>query len=312
MIYKRCINIVLNAYICKKYLRMQLLIFIIFYPILWFISLLPFRILYFFSDCTYVLVYRIIGYRKDTVRKNLLIALPHLSEKERRIIEKKFYHHFVDGFFEMIKTRTISDKELYKRFKFTNLEVYQNMEKQGKSIALLCAHYSSYEWLVSMNKHISFKGIGIYKKLRNKYFDKLIRDIRSKFNADLVDTKETINVIVANERKGLKGVYGFAADQSPKLSKAYHWGEFFGVKVPVHTGAEMIAKRMNMNVIFVKGRKIKRGYFEATFVEMVDNPKEVPNYQITDMFLKMVEEQILEAPEYYLWTHKRWKYAAKE
>ena len=308
---KCCINIVRNAYICKNTFRMQLLIFIILYPILWLISMLPFRVLYFFSDCTYILIYRIIGYRKKTVRENLLIALPHLSQEERRLIEKKFFHHFVDGFFEMIKTMNISDKELYARFKFTNLEVYQNMEKQGKSIAILCAHYSSYEWLVSMNKHISFKGFGIYKKLKNKYFDKLIRDIRSRFDADLIDTKETINVIVSNERKGIKGVYGFAMDQSPKASKAFHWAEFFGIKVPVHTGGEMIAKRMNMNVIFVKGKKIKRGYYEATFVEMVDNPKEVPNYEITDMFLRMVEAQILEAPEYYLWTHKRWKYAEK-
>ncbi|HEU4497393.1 MAG TPA: lipid A biosynthesis acyltransferase, partial [Flavobacterium sp.] len=170
---------------------MQLIVFILAYPILWLISILPFRILYFFSDCVYVLVYYIIGYRKKIVKENLAIALPHLSAKERSIIEKKFFRHFVDGFFEMVKTLTISDKELNSRFKFTNLEVYQNMEKQGKSIALLCAHYSSYEWLISMNRHIQFKGFGIYKKIRNKYFDKLVRDIRSKFNASLIDTKET-------------------------------------------------------------------------------------------------------------------------
>lgn len=291
---------------------MQLLLFIVVYPILWLISMLPFRVLYFFSDCTYVLVYHIIGYRKKTVRENLVIALPHLSNKERHIIEKKFFHHFVDGFFEMIKTMTISDKQVIKRFKFTNLEVYQEMEKRGKSIALLCAHYSSYEWLVSMNKHIEFKGYGIYKKIRNKYFDRLVHDIRGKFEAHLIDTKETISVIHENQKNGIKGVYGFASDQSPKASKAYHWGEFFDVRVPVHTGAEMIAKRMDMNVIFVKGRKIKRGYYEATFVEMVDNPKEVPNYKITEMFLRLVEEQILEAPEYYLWTHKRWKHRYEE
>ncbi|MNX96547.1 lipid A biosynthesis lauroyl acyltransferase [compost metagenome] len=182
------------------------------------------------------------------------------------------------------------------------------MEKRGKSIALFCAHYSSYEWLISMNRKINFKGYAIYKRIRNKYFDKLVRDIRARFQAHLIDTKETINVIHENQKNDIKGVYGFASDQSPKASKAFHWGEFFGVNVPMHTGAEMIAKRMDLNVIFVKGEKIKRGYYQATFVEMVDNPKEVPNYQISDMFLRLVEQQILEAPEYYLWTHKRWKF----
>lgn len=287
---------------------MQLLLFIFLYPFLWLISILPFRVLYFFSDCVYVLVYYIIGYRKRTVRENLEIALPHLSKQERHVIEKKFYHHFCDSFFEMIKTMTISDSEIEKRFTFTNLEVYLDMEKRGKSIALFCAHYSSYEWLISMNRKINFKGYAIYKRIRNKYFDKLVRDIRARFQAHLIDTKETINVIHENQKNDIKGVYGFASDQSPKASKAFHWGEFFGVNVPMHTGAEMIAKRMDLNVIFVKGEKIKRGYYQATFVEMVDNPKEVPNYQISDMFLRLVEQQILEAPEYYLWTHKRWKF----
>ncbi|RTY89823.1 lysophospholipid acyltransferase family protein [Flavobacterium sp. GT3R68] len=291
---------------------MQLLLFLIIYPFLWLISILPFRVLYFFSDLTYVLVYKIIGYRQKTVRENLALALPHLSDKERLIIERKFFHHFCDGFFEMIKTMTISRKEMDKRFKFTNLELYQELESKQKSIAIMCAHYGSYEWLVSMNRHISFRGYGIYKKIANKYFDKLVQDIRGKFDAYLIDTKNSIRVMSDNKKAGILGVYGFASDQSPKLGKAFHWNTFMGIEVPVHTGAEMMVKKMDMNVLFVKGEKLRRGYYQATFVPMVDNPKEVPNYEITDMFFRMVEQQILEKPEYYLWTHKRWKHADKK
>jgi len=288
---------------------MQLLVFILVYPILWCISILPFRLLYFVSDCIYILVYYIIGYRKKTVRQNLALALPHLSDKERLRVEKESYHHLVDGFLEMIKTMTISDKEMNRRFTFTNMELYHEYEAKGKSIAIFCAHYSSYEWLLIMNKHIKFEGIGIYKKIRNKYFDKLVRDIRGRFNAVLVDTKDATKLMIENHKKGVLGVYGFAADQSPKVNKAFHWAKFMGIEVPVHTGAEMLAKRMDMNVLFVKGEKLGRGRYQATFVPMVDNPKEVPNYELTDMFFKMVEQQILEKPEYYLWTHKRWKHA---
>ncbi|MET0758784.1 MAG: lysophospholipid acyltransferase family protein [Flavobacterium sp.] len=291
---------------------MQLLLFIISYPLIWFISVLPFRILYLLSDVTYVLVYKIIGYRKKTVRENLALTLPHLSDKERLIIERKFFHHFCDGFFEMAKTMTISEKEINKRFVFTNLELYQNLEKKQKSIALMAAHYGSYEWLVSMNKHISFKGYGIYKKIANRYFDKLVRDIRSRFKANLIDTKESINVMAENQKAGVLGLYGFASDQSPKMGKAFHWSTFMGIEVPVHTGAEMLAKKMDMNMLFVNVKKIKRGFYEATFVDLVENPKEVPNYEITDKFLRLVEKQIYEAPEYYLWTHKRWKHADKK
>ncbi len=294
-------------YICKK-IVMQLIVFIFVYPILWLISILPFRLLYLFSDFVFFLVYRIIKYRKKTVRQNLALALPHLSREERNEIEKKFYHHMCDMFLEMIKTLSISKKEIEKRYVFTNLEVYKDLEKKNKSIALLCAHYASYEWVVSMNRYISFKGYGIYKKIANKYFDKLVHEIRSKFKANLITTKETASRIEKNYKEGVLSLYGFASDQSPREDKIICWEHFMGVETPIHTGAEMLAKRYDMNVIFLKTKKIKRGYYEGTFELMAENPKETDRFEISKDFIKRVEKQIYEAPEYYLWTHKRWKH----
>lgn len=287
---------------------MQYLIYLLVYPLLWLVSILPFRLLYWFSDAIYVVVYYLIGYRKGTVRNNLALAFPEMTAKERLAIEKKSYQHLCDMFLEMIKTMTISEAEINKRFKFTNLEVYTNLEKAGKSIALMCAHYASYEWVISMNKFISFNGYAIYKRIANPYFDKLVRDIRSKFKAYLITTKDTIPAIQENQHKGILGVYGFASDQSPKASKAHHWGTFMNIKTPVHTGAEMLAKKFDMNVIFLKVKKIKRGYYEASFEVLSTDVAKVPDYEITDHFLTLVEKQIREAPEYYLWTHKRWKH----
>ena len=295
-------------YICIKYLKMQFLLYIFLYPILWCISMLPFRILYIVSDGVYVLTYYIIGYRKKTVRENLALALPHLSEKERLVIEKESFRNICDVFLEMIKTLTISKSEMDKRYVFNNLEVYSDLEKKGKSIALLCAHYASYEWAVSMNSKITFEGYAVYKKINNRYFDKLVRDIRSKFKATLITTKETIPVMASNFRSKKLGVYGLVSDQSPKLGGFFHWNKFMGIEVPIHTGGEMLAKKYDMNVIFLRTKKVKRGYYEATFEVLSENAKEVPNYDITDKFLKLVEEQIYDQPEFYLWSHKRWKH----
>ena len=291
---------------------MQFLIYLIVYPLLWLISIMPFPLLYAFSDGVYVIVYRIIGYRKKVVRENLALALPHLSERELLDIEKKFYHHMCDVFLEMIKTMTISEKEIDRRYTFTNLELYRDLESKGKSIALMCGHYASYEWAVSMNRHITFEGYGIYKKLENPHFDKLVKKIRNRFKATLITTRETIPSIKQNALSGHLGVYGFASDQSPMVSAAYHWNKFMGIEVPVHTGAEMLAKRFDMNMIFLRTKKVKRGYYEATFELLCADPKSVPNYEITDEFLKRIEKQISEAPEFYLWTHKRWKHRKKE
>ena len=287
---------------------MRFIIYVIVYPFLWCISMLPFRLLYLLSDFAYLIVYYIIGYRKKTVRENLAVALPNLSNAERLIIEKKSFQHLCDMFLEMIKTMTISTQEINKRFVFTNLEVYQKLEEQNKSIAMMMAHYASYEWAISMNTYVRFNGYAIYKKIANPYFDKLVRDIRSRFNAFLITTKETVTYIIKNKNNNVLSLFGFASDQSPKVSSAFHWQKFMGIEVPVHTGAEMLSKKYDMNVIFLKVKKLKRGYYEASFEVLSEDAKNVPDYEITDKFLKLVEQQIYEAPEYYLWTHKRWKH----
>ncbi|MES2578773.1 MULTISPECIES: lysophospholipid acyltransferase family protein [unclassified Flavobacterium] len=287
---------------------MQFLVFILTFPFLWVISILPFRIFYWFSDFIYVIVYYIIGYRKKTVKENLALALPHLSDKERLVIEKKSYHHLCDMFLEMIKTMTISADEMNKRFVITNIELVKEFENKNKSTVLLASHYASWEWLLSFNAKTNFKGIGVYKKIANKYFDKLIRDIRSKYNAELVETKKAIPLMAENQKNGILSMYGLASDQSPKLNRAFHWDKFMGVEVPVHTGAEMLAKKYDLTVLFVKVKKVKRGFYEATFVPITDNPRSIPDFEITNTFLREVEKQILEAPEYYFWTHKRWKH----
>lgn len=296
------------TYICKKNYGMQFLVFIIAYPFLWIVSILPFRLFYWLSDVVCFIVYNIVGYRKNIVRENLAVALPHLSSEERLVIEKKSYHHLCDMFLEMIKTMTISSEEMNKRFTITNIELIKEYEKKGKSIVLLASHYASWEWLITLNDKTVFRGIGVYKKIANKYFDKLIRDIRSKYDAELVVTRDTIPLIAKNQKEGILCIYGLASDQSPKLDRIFHWDTFMGIEVPVHTGAEMIAKKYDLSVVFVKVKKVKRGYYQATFVPITDDPKSIPDFGITHTFIDEVEKQILEAPEYYFWTHKRWKH----
>lgn len=287
---------------------MRYFIFLIVYPILWCVSMLPFRLLYVLSDVVFFIVYYVIHYRKTIVRENINLALPHLSASEKLIIEKKSYAHLCDMFLEMIKTITISENEINKRYTYSNLETFKNLESKNKSIVVMIAHYASYEWVISLNKQISFKGYAIYKKLNNPYFDQLVKDIRLKFHANLITTKDTIPQIESNYNNKILSIYGFASDQAPRLSVTRYWRSFMGTETNIHTGAEMLAKKYDMNVIFLKTKKVKRGFYEGTFVVLSEDEINIPDYQITDKFLNEVEKQIIEAPEFYLWTHNRWKH----
>lgn len=289
---------------------MQLLAYILIYPILWFISILPFRLLYALSDFLYILMYYVFRYRKQTVIDNLRLVFPEKSDHEIKIITKKFFHHFCDMILESIKSMNISLESMKARYTFKNLDIIKEFEKQNKSIVLMCAHYGSWEWIFILQTYTTHRGYGIYKRLQNKYFDRLIKSIRARYNSYLITTKETFSVLEDAKKNGILSMNGFASDQSPKKHKAHHWNEFMGIKVPVHTGAEMLAKKLDMPVVFFAVERKKRGYYEATFQTLAEKPADFKDYEITDKFLKLVEAQIHEAPEYYLWTHKRWKHRA--
>lgn len=290
---------------------MQFLAYILVYPIIWTISMLPFRLLYAFSDGLYVLLYYIIGYRRKTVKQNLDLVFPNKSETEKRRITKAFYHHLCDMTVEAMKSLTISEAEMKKRFQFQGLDVIQKLVDQNKSVSLMCAHYGSWEWIFILQTYFDVKGYAVYKKLANTHFDKLVKKIRAKYNSYLITTKETVPTLMRNKVNGNLTICGFVSDQSPKVQNAHYWSEFMGIKVPVYTGAEMLSKRLDMSVVFFKVKRLKRGFYETTFELLAENPKEYKDYDITDLFLRKVEAQIEEAPEYYLWTHKRWKHKDK-
>ncbi|MCK8524302.1 lipid A biosynthesis acyltransferase [Aquimarina sp. D1M17] len=287
---------------------MQLLIYRIVYPILWLISKLPWRLFYAFSTGIFLLIYYVIRYRRKTVTDNLKLVFPEKSSKEIARIRKGFYQHMCDMFLEMIKSISISNEEMKQRFKVTNLEKLQELEAKGENIMVFMAHYASYEWSNVVDIQTGFQAVGVYKRIENKYFDRLVRRIRARFGSRVVTTKNAMKEIMADQNRDGLYMYGLVSDQSPKIYNAMYWTDFLGIKVPTFMGAEVLAKRLGINVYYLKVEKIKRGYYEATFVPITEDTKNCEDYSIVKRYLRMLEEQIKSNPEYYLWSHKRWKH----
>jgi len=291
----------------------QFLSFIIIYPFIWLYSLLPFRVLYFFSDLIYVLLYHILGYRKKVVIGNLKMAFPDKSDDEINNIGKKFFKHFADVFgVEMVKSFTMPKKEMVKRYKGINMEIFDTYDAQGRSAIIVGAHYANWEWIFNFNLFIKYDAYAIYKKLKNPYFDKKVRQTRGRFNTTLVPTKRIFSLAKEVDTANDTGLYGFISDQSPRIDKAKYWTDFLGQRVPVQIGVEALAKKYNMPIIFYDAKKIKRGYYECTLRLLTDTPRDFEDYEITDLYLREVEKQIERVPEHYLWTHKRFKHVGKE
>ena len=290
---------------------MQFIVFAISYPLIWVLSKLPMRILYMKSDFFYFLIYHVFGYRKQVVLDNLKLAFPEKPEDELLKIRKKFFKHLMDLMMESVKAFSISEKEILKRYTYINPELVNKYAKEGKSIALVGAHQANWEWSTSLPKVLDINVYGAYTKLNNKYFEKAVRNSRQKFGVNGYKTSEMVRGMQQRFSNNEQGAYILLSDQSPQPHKTYYWREFFNIKVPIHTGAEMLSKRFDLIVINYVTRKVKRGYYETEFQLITDCPKDFENYQITDLYTELTEKNILEQPEFYLWSHKRFKHRDK-
>jgi len=284
---------------------LQLLIFLISYPLIKFISLLPFYVVYRVSDLVYFLLYKVFKYRLKTVRKNLNLVFPNKTVNELLEIEKGFYKHFSDITIESIKAYGMNENQMKKRYTYENIDVLKKIQKEKKNIILLCGHYSNFEWLLSIGYNTKGNGYGIYTPMTNKYFDKLFKKIRKKHKAFLI-SRYNIKEFMSSLDDNKYYLFGFAADQSPrKVGKSYI-NKFFGHKVPIFTGAERFAKDYNLTVVFADINREKRGYYKTKFIEIIDNKD--TEYSITDQFITLLENQIKRDPSQYFWSHNRFKH----
>lgn len=278
------------------------------------LSYIPFGILYFLSDCMFYVVYYLIRYRRRIVRKNLTESFPEKSEQEIKKIEKQFYHFFTDNVFESCKMATISRKEMCKRMKFTNIDAVNDVLRTGKSISLYLGHYGNWEWCSSMPLHFDEKVIGaqIYHKLRNESMDRLMLHNRERMGAVCVEMRKTARYINELVNSNKVGIIGFIADQSPKKSESRNFLKFLNHNVPVLTGTEKITKHYGFEAWFVNVKRTKRGYYQAEFIRMHENPQSLPDFELTAIYFDMLEKMIKDRPELYLWTHNRFKHAMKQ
>ncbi len=290
---------------------MEQITYWIVFPILKGISKLPWFLFYRLSDITYFFLYYLIGYRKKVVQENLALSFPNKSIIERKKIEKKFYRHMCDLFLEMIKSLSMSTEETQKRYSLKNPELLEKLDKEG-SFMIVSPHYANYEWGCIIDTLSSKTCVGVYKKIKNPLFEKLVLKLRSRYGSEVIlNTKITKYTLSkeANPKEQGQRIYGLIIDQSPKSNKENYFVNFMGKEVPAFVGAEVLARKTNMPIVYFKISKVKRGYYEYELVPIEVSSSKDFQFPATHRFYELLEEQIYETPAYYLWTHKRWKHA---
>lgn len=274
---------------------------------------LPLPVLYVGADILYFLIYRIVRYRVNLVRRNLEACFPEKPQKERRKIEREFYHNFADYIVETLKLLHISDKEMLRRFSFENLEAMTGPMRDGRSVVAYFAHTGNWEWAPSVTLHCTdLTGRGdafcqIYRPLRNATFDRLMLDIRSRFGSISIPKAHALRRFLEMRHSGTVSVTGFMSDQKPSHGDALHAVDFLGRRTAVITGTETLARRLKMAVVYWDMRKTARGRYAIEVVPMATDAAETAEFELTDRYFSLLEETIRRNPAIWLWTHNRWK-----
>lgn len=290
----------------KKLLNKLLVAFLIL------ISYLPFWVIYGISDFLYLLIRYVIKYRKKVILKNLTFAFPEKTENEIKTIVGKFYHHFCDLSLETIKMYRLNKKQIKKRIQFKGLDIFEKYYQQGKSIIVLGMHHNNWEWCCAVQKHIQHQALLVYNPIRgNQAFEKYLTKSREQWGGICVPVHKSARTVFKFSKQGKPTGLWLGADQTPQPTSQF-WTVFLNREAPFFSGPEKIAKKTNQPVLFHRIKKLKRGVYEHEFIPLFEHPQKVNETDILLGYVSKMEEIILEDPEYYLWSHRRWKHKRPE
>jgi Kdo2-lipid IVA lauroyltransferase/acyltransferase len=274
----------------------------------WPMQLFPLEFHYFFSDLLYLCIFRVFGYRVKVAKRNLIMAFPEKSEKERYLILKRFYRNFTDIFIETLYFTHIDAKKNEKRLKVNNPEILEELYNKRRNIVCLAGHFGNWEFVNLYTRKIKHTLYAVYKKLNNKTFDLFFRHSRELMGGIALEMNETVRQLLSDAKNGKLFFAYLIADQRPQKKEQAHWMTFLNQDTPVLTGPEKIARKTNAAVLWIDTIRVKRGYYEINISLIAENPSETKELEITEKQMYLLSEAIKINPDQWLWTHKRWKH----
>ncbi|MBV5314001.1 MAG: lysophospholipid acyltransferase family protein [Prolixibacteraceae bacterium] len=269
---------------------------------------LPFWVIWGMADIFYVLLYYVARYRRKVVHENLVLSFPEKSPEEIRKITKKFYHHLSDLGLETIKFNQMTEKQIDERLIVHDLDIYEEYYNQGKSIVLLGQHHNNWEWSGSIQQYIKAQYLVVYNPVRkNKALEKFILDTRERFGAKSIPVNHSVRTALEFNNAKRPGALILAADQTPPANSQF-WTTFLNQETAFFAGPMKIAIKTNQPVVLHHTRKVGRSKYEVFHYKLIENPSEVKPEEILMAYIQKLEEIIQTEPEYWLWSHRRWKH----
>jgi KDO2-lipid IV(A) lauroyltransferase len=182
---------------------------------------------------------------------------------------------------------------------------------KGQDVLAVGSHYANWEWgILAAPLQLKHKFYAFYTPLTNKPLDAYMRKNRNKWGTDLVSKDKVKSVFDAEHDKPV--CYFFGADQSPAKPKGAHWMQFLNQDTACIRGPEIFARRNKLPVVYFDVQRVKKGYYTVSLKVIEDDPVNTDPGEITEKYMKTLEQIIKDKPEDFLWSHRRWKHVRKQ
>jgi KDO2-lipid IV(A) lauroyltransferase len=269
-------------------------------------SRLPLRALYAFSSFLYLLAFYVVRHRHRVIRGQLEQVFPDSSDAERELIHKRFLKNFCDVVVEVLKSVSMTDADMRARVQIMNLEVARRYLDAGQSVMLVTSHLGNWEWLLhGVTLQLGYPVDAAYKPLHDQWAERLMFRIRSRFGARLVPAKELLADFL--RRRGIVRAVAMNADQAPVSTDKRYWTRFLGQDTAFYIGAEQIARATRLPILYVRVRRVRRGYYEVELSPLWDGREVTEPNTVTERYARACEIDVLKSPADWLWSYRRWR-----
>lgn len=292
-----------------QFIISQKMMYFLFYFVLYPLSILPLWVLYIISFPFYLLMTYVVRYRKRVIDKNLRNSFPEWNDKMIRRTRNKFYWHFAQIAVEMLKMLTIGRKNVMRRYHCSNPEIVNKFYEEGRSVVLMSSHFNNWEWMVlSVDMQFKHHGIGVGAHNTNRVFEKLINRARTRYGDQVVFHDNVREVMAFHENNKIPAAYMILSDQNPSNPQRCYVTDFLNQRTGFIRGAEGFARKYDIPVVYYEVVKEKIGRYRIDIKPITEHPNELPEGAVMQKYAELLEETIKRNPQYWLWSHRRWKH----
>ena len=248
--------------------------------------------------------------RRNRAIANIQSSFPELSVKEVRSLAKRSMEHMFQLFVaEGVQMPALITPNTWQKYvEFKNIEQVTQRLTQKKPTIFITGHCGNWELLGYVLSVLGYPIAALARPLDNTLINDWVLGIRERFGLQVVTKWGGVSVLQELIQNNTS--IGFIADQNAGDNGMFV--PFFGRLASTYKSIGLLAMRYEIPIVAVHAKRIE-GRFKyevgvTDYIEPSDWMEQAdPLYYITARYNKAIERMIIDAPEQYLWLHRRWK-----